>query len=51
MVRVARTNFELLQMLGVTMAAGRGFLPDEDRPGSHRVAIVTSDLWRPRPRG
>jgi len=48
MVRVTRANAELLPMLGVTMAAGRTFLPDEDRPGGNRVAIISHDLWQRR---
>jgi putative ABC transport system permease protein len=46
MVQVARTNAELLPILGVTMAAGRTFLPGDDRPGSSPVAIISHDLWK-----
>ena len=39
---------ELLPMLGVTVALGREFLPEEDRPGAAPVAIISHDLWRRR---
>ena len=48
MVRVTRTNAELLPTLGVTPAAGRTFLPGEDRPGGNAVAIISHDLWQRR---
>jgi putative ABC transport system permease protein len=48
MVRVTRTNAGFLPMLGVTMAAGRPFLPDEDRPGAGPVAVISHGLWQRR---
>ena len=48
MVQVMRANAELLPMLGVTMATGRAFLPDEDRPGAGRVVVIGHGLWRRR---
>ena len=48
MVRVARTNAELLPLLGVAMAAGRTFRPDEDRPGGNHVAVISHELWQRR---
>ena len=47
-VRVARVNAELLPMLGATVAAGRTFLPDEDRPGGNPVAMISHALWQRR---
>jgi putative ABC transport system permease protein len=47
-VQVTRTNAELLPMLGVTVAAGRSFLPDEDRPGASPVAVIGRELWQRR---
>ena len=36
-------------VLGIRMAAGRGFLPDEDKtPGAHPVAVISHKLWRAR---
>src|SRR5687768_7408741 len=33
---------------GVEMQRGRGFLPDEEQLGNHRVAIISDGLWRRR---
>jgi putative ABC transport system permease protein len=35
----------LLDVLGVTPAVGRNFLPDEDREGASPVAIISDSLW------
>jgi predicted permease len=48
MVEVARTNAELLPMLGGPLAAGRAFLPDEDRPGANPVVVIAHGLWQRR---
>jgi len=34
--------------LGAQPALGRNFLPEEDRPGADRVAIISQGLWRRR---
>lgn len=34
--------------LGVFPAQGRVFLPEEDRPGANKVAIVSDELWHSR---
>src|SRR5262249_53601691 len=34
--------------LGVEAALGRAFLPDEDRPGAGRVAMLSDGYWRSR---
>jgi putative ABC transport system permease protein len=38
----------LLPMLGVSPAMGRGFSPDEDKPGAPPVVIVSDEFWRQR---
>ncbi|HJR33363.1 MAG TPA: ABC transporter permease [Gemmatimonadales bacterium] len=35
----------LLPMLGITPLAGRGFTPEEDRPGAPRVVLIGEELW------
>lgn len=35
--------------LGIPLALGRGFLPDEDKtPGSHPVVVISHSLWQTR---
>ena len=42
-------SHEFLQVLGIPPLLGRGFLPDEDRPGGRNdVVLVTEGLWRSR---
>jgi predicted permease len=36
------------QILGVRMAFGRAFLPEEERRGDERVVVVSHDFWRRR---
>lgn len=38
----------LFSMLGVKMAKGRGFLPEEDRQGAGKVAVLTHGFWQRR---
>ena len=37
-VTAARVGWDFFRLIGVDPALGRGFLPDEDRPGSDRAA-------------
>src|SRR2546426_899588 len=39
---------ELLSVLGVAPALGRGFSRDDERWGSHRVALLGDGLWHSR---
>ena len=42
-------SHEFLKVLGVSPLLGRGFLPDDDRPGGRNdVVMITEDLWRTR---
>ena len=43
---VATSN--LFPTLGVAPALGRGFVPDDERPGSPAVAVLSDALWRDR---
>jgi putative ABC transport system permease protein len=47
-VRAIVASAELLPVLGVTPALGRGFSRDDERWGSHRVALLGDGLWRSR---
>jgi putative ABC transport system permease protein len=44
----ARVSTNLFGLLGVRPFLGRGFLPDEDRPGKGQVAILSHGLWERR---
>ncbi|HYL99899.1 MAG TPA: ABC transporter permease, partial [Blastocatellia bacterium] len=41
-----QTSYNLFSLLGVNPIRGRGFLPEEDRPGAAPVAIISSGLWQ-----
>jgi putative ABC transport system permease protein len=47
-VPAARVGWDYFHLLGVEPALGRGFLPDEDRPGAHGVVVLSDGLWRRR---
>ena len=44
----AAASANLFHLLGVDAAKGRTFLPDEGRPGLHRVAVLSHQLWEDR---
>jgi predicted permease len=44
----ARVGWDFFRLLGVTPALGRDFLPEEDRPGSDGVVVLSDGLWRRR---
>ena len=42
-------SHEFLQVLGIAPLLGRGFQPEDDRPGGHNaVVMLTEELWRSR---
>jgi predicted permease len=43
---VHRVSAGYLQILRVSPAFGRGFLPDEDQPGKDKVVVLTHQLWQ-----
>jgi predicted permease len=45
-IRGAKVSGDLFHVLGVKLYLGRSFLPEEDRPGGARVAILSYGLWR-----
>src|SRR5258708_9279283 len=47
-VRGVPASAEYFQVLGVHPALGRDFLPQEDRGGGQRVAVLSHSLWRRR---
>src|SRR5262249_27206465 len=40
------TNF--FEFLGIPLALGRGFVPEEEVPGADRVVVISDALWRRR---
>ncbi len=40
-----QTTSNYFSMVGVKLALGRAFLPDEDQPGKNRVVILNHRLW------
>jgi putative ABC transport system permease protein len=45
-VASARITSNLISTLGVAPALGRSFLPDEEKPGSNRVVLLSDGLWQ-----
>ena len=45
-VSVAPVSTSLFDVLRVTPALGRGFRPDEERPGAGDVAVVSYEFWQ-----
>lgn len=41
-----RVTGNLFSMLGVTPVLGRDFLPEEDKPGGAKVAVISAALWQ-----
>jgi predicted permease len=47
-VTATKTSANLFEMLGAAPLLGRTFATDEDRPGRHRVAVLSYALWQSR---
>lgn len=47
-VEAAGGSWNLFRVLGVPLALGRSFTPEEDQPGGHRVVILTWSLYQRR---
>jgi putative ABC transport system permease protein len=47
-INAAHATRNLFDVLGVDLAAGRGFLPGEDKEGGANVAVVSDGFWRRR---
>jgi putative ABC transport system permease protein len=47
-VQGARVTANFLSTVGVSPAAGRDFLPEDDKPGGDRVVLVSHGLWQRR---
>jgi predicted permease len=45
-VAAARISANLAPMLGVAPALGRSFLPDDEKPGSNPVVLLSDALWQ-----
>jgi putative ABC transport system permease protein len=43
-----RASASLFPLLGVRLAAGRAFLPEEDRVGADLVVVISHGLWQQR---
>lgn len=43
-----RVSASFFPVLGIAPGWGRGFVPEEDRPGAPHVALIADDLWRTR---
>ena len=41
-----RVSADYFQVFGIRPGMGRDFLPEEDRPGGERVAILSNGLWK-----
>jgi len=47
-VQAFSVNDNFFPLFGVQPLLGRGFLPEEDRPGGNRVAVLSYSLWQSR---
>ncbi|HEV2863614.1 MAG TPA: ABC transporter permease [Pyrinomonadaceae bacterium] len=47
-IESARVSADFFDVLGARPALGRGFTPEDDRPGAARVVVISGRLWRER---
>ena len=47
-IQANSVNANFFQLFGVQPLLGRGFLPEEDRPGGNKVAVLSDSLWQSR---
>ena len=47
-IQANSVNANFFQLFGVQPLLGRGFLPEEDRPGGNKVAVLSYSLWQSR---
>ena len=45
-VPVAQVSEGFFRLFGSTLVSGRGFTPEEDRPGGLKVVVISDGLWR-----
>lgn len=45
-LRGAALSPEIMPLLGLKMAEGRGFLPEEGKPGNNQVVVLSHGLWQ-----
>jgi putative ABC transport system permease protein len=47
-LETASVSPDIFQILGMKPAQGRGFAPEEGRPGNNHVAVLSAGLWQRR---
>ncbi|HKU76655.1 MAG TPA: ABC transporter permease [Pyrinomonadaceae bacterium] len=47
-IQANSVNANFFSLFGVQPLLGRGFLPEEDRPGGNKVAVLSYSLWQSR---
>jgi putative ABC transport system permease protein len=47
-VKVMRVSSSYFAVMGMQPTYGRAFIPEDDRPGGQRVAIIGHELWQER---
>lgn len=48
LAQVLQLSANYLPTVGIPLVLGRGFRPEEDRPGQNHVAIITTRYWQQR---